>query len=630
MITRDTINLDPLWQQKYQDMISSAKGATSKLKPGQRVFIATGCAEPVELVQAMVNRASELVNMEIIHLLTKGKAPYANPELADCFRVNSFFIGHNVRQQIQQGQGDYTPIMLSDLPRLFNSGRMPIDTALIQVTPPDQHGRVSLGISVDIVKSAAENASLVIALVNDQMPFTYGDSLLDINDLDILVPTSTPLLERASKPVHPATDNIARHIAALIEDGSTIQFGMGRIPGIGRIPPAVMAYLQDKHDLGIHTEIITDSVINLLESGAITGKNKTIDRGKIVASFCMGTKRLYDLVDQNPLFCFKPSDYVNDPYIISRNEKMVSINMAMAIDLSGQVCTDSAGEKFYSGIGGQIDFNRGAARSKDGKPIVVLSALDSHGRSRIVTHLRPGSGVGITRGDVHYVVTEEGVAYLHGKTVQERALALISIAHPDFREKLFEEAIATNLIRPEHAEMAGGFVVRSSGKQKFITLNDGTEISLRPIKPTDEQGVKNLVYSLSQESLYNRFMTHTKQFGAKQILDFIYVDHRKNVAIVVTIPEAHGEDIIGIGRYFLDERSNRAEVAFMVRDEWQHRGIGRILFNRLVTIAKQSGIAGFTAEVLRDNHKMQNLFNYSGFKVVQHLKDDVYDFRLDF
>jgi len=630
MITRDTINLDPLWQQKYQDMISSAKGATSKLKPGQRVFIATGCAEPVELVQAMVNRASELVNMEIIHLLTKGKAPYANPELADCFRVNSFFIGHNVRQQIQKGQGDYTPIMLSDLPRLFNSGRMPIDTALIQVTPPDQHGRVSLGISVDIVKSAAENASLVIALVNDQMPFTYGDSLLDINDLDILVPTSTPLLERASKPVHPATDNIARHIAALIEDGSTIQFGMGRIPGIGRIPPAVMAYLQDKHDLGIHTEIITDSVIDLLESGAITGKNKTIDRGKIVASFCMGTKRLYDLVDQNPLFCFKPSDYVNDPYIISRNEKMVSINMAMAIDLSGQVCTDSAGEKFYSGIGGQIDFNRGAARSKDGKPIVVLSALDSHGRSRIVTHLRPGSGVGITRGDVHYVVTEEGVAYLHGKTVQERALALISIAHPDFREKLFEEAIATNLIRPEHAEMAGGFVVRSSGKQKFITLNDGTEISLRPIKPTDEQGVKNLVYSLSQESLYNRFMTHTKQFGTKQILDFIYVDHRKNVAIVVTIPEAHGEDIIGIGRYFLDERSNRAEVAFMVRDEWQHRGIGRILFNRLVTIAKQSGIAGFTAEVLRDNHKMQNLFNYSGFKVVQHLKDDVYDFRLDF
>ncbi|NOX25393.1 MAG: GNAT family N-acetyltransferase [Deltaproteobacteria bacterium] len=625
-----TINFDPLWQQKYKAMLSTAKEAATRLAAGQRVFIATGCAEPVALVQAMVNRAAELTDLEIIHLLTKGEAPYAAPELAECFRVNSFFIGHNVRSQIQVGQGDYTPIMLSELPGLFNSGRMPIDIALIQVTPPDQHGRVSLGISVDIVKSAAENASLVIALVNDKMPFTFGDSLLDINDLDILVPTSTPLLERASKPIHPATATIARHIAALIEDGSTIQFGMGRVPGIGRIPPAVMTCLKDKHDLGIHTEMLTDSVIDLLESGAVTGKNKTIDRGRVVASFCMGSKRLYDLVNQNPLFCFKPSDYVNDPYIISRNEKMVAINMAMAIDLTGQVCVDSAGEKFYSGMGGQIDFNRGAARSKDGKPIIVCPALDNKGLSRIVTRLRPGSGVGITRGDVHYVVTEHGVAYLHGKTVQERALALISIANPDCREDLFKEAIAANLIRHEYAGVEGSFVVRAAGKQKLITLDDGTQVTLRPIKPTDEQGIKNLVYTLSQESLYYRFMTHTKQFGAKQILDFIYVDHRKNVAVVITVPEGHDEDIIGIGRYFLDERSNRAEVAFMVRDEWQHRGIGSILFNRLVTIAKQSGIAGFTAEVLRDNRKMQNIFNRSGFKVVQLLEDDVYSFSLDF
>ncbi len=629
-MTEYTIKSDQAWQQKYQALISTAEEAASRLSPGQRVFIATGCAEPVELVQAMVNRAHELTDLEIIHLLTKGQAPYAAPELADCFRVNSFFIGHNVRNQIQEGQGDYTPIMLSDLPRLFNSGRMPIDTAFIQVTPPDEHGRVSLGISVDIVKSAAENASLVIALVNDQMPFTFGDTMLDINDIDILVPGSTPLLERASKPVHPDTDIIARHIAALIDDGSTIQFGMGRIPGVGRIPPAIMTYLKDKHDLGIHTEMLTDSVIDLIESGAVTGNKKNIDRGKIVASFCMGTKRLYDLVNRNPLFCFKPSDYVNDPYIISRNDKMVSINMGMAIDLTGQVCSDSAGEKFYSGIGGQIDFNRGAARSKNGKPIIVFTAIDSHGRSRIVTHLRPGSGVGITRGDVHYVVTEHGVAYLHGKTVQERALALISIASPNFRESLFKEAIAANLIRHEHAEVEGDFVVRSASKLKLITLANGTQINLRPIRPTDEQGVKNLVYALSQESLYYRFMTHTKQFDAKQILDFIYVDHRKNVAIVITIPEAHGEDIIGIGRYFLDERSNRAEVAFMVRDEWQHKGIGSILFKRLVTIAKQSGIAGFTAEVLRDNHKMQNIFNRSGFKVVQQLEDDIYFFSMDF
>lgn len=630
MTDRQQIEFDPDWRQRYRAMTVTAKEAVARLQPGQRVFIGTGCAEPVELVQALVERANELSDLEIIHLLTKGEAPYAVPELANCFRVNSFFIGHNVRGQIQQGQGDYTPIMLSDLPRLFNSGRMPIDAALIQVTPPDRHGRVNLGISVDIVKSAAENASLVIALVNEKMPFTFGDSMLDINDLDILVPTNTPLLERPSKPTHAATDIIARHIAALIEDGSTIQFGMGRIPGVGRIPQAVMNFLKDKHDLGIHTEMLSDSVIALLQSGAVTGRNKCIDRGKIVVSFCMGTQKLYDLVDRNPAFCFKPSDYVNDPYIISRNEKMVSINMAMEIDLTGQVCTDSAGEKFYSGIGGQIDFNRGAARSKDGKPIIVISALDEHKHSRILTRLSPGAGVGITRADVHYVVTEYGVAYLHGKTVQDRALALISIAHPDFREQLFREAIEANLIRREHADVEGGFVITSTGKQKTITLDDGVQITLRPVKPTDEQGIKNLVYALSQETLYYRFMTHSKRFGAKQILDFVYVDHRKNVAIVATVPEVQGEEIVGAGRYFLDERSNRAEIAFVVRDEWQGRGIGSMLFNYLVTIARQSGIAGFTAEVLRDNLKMQNILNKSGLKVTQHLEDDIYCFTLDF
>jgi len=319
MADKRQIEFDPDWQERYRSMTATAKEAVARLEPGQRVFIGTGCAEPEELVQALVERANELSDLEIIHLLTKGEARYTAPELANCFRVNSFFIGQNVRGSIQQGQGDYTPIMLSDLPRLFNSGRMPIDAALIQVTPPDRHGRVNLGVSVDIVKSAAENASLVIALVNKQMPFTFGDNLLDINDLDILVPADTPLLQRASKPIHAATDIIAQHIAALIEDGSTIQFGMGRIPGVGRIPQAVMNFLRDKHDLGIHTEMLSDSIIDLLQSGAVTGRNKNIDRGKIVVSFCMGTQKLYDLVDQNPAFCFKPSDYVNDPYIISRN-----------------------------------------------------------------------------------------------------------------------------------------------------------------------------------------------------------------------------------------------------------------------------------------------------------------------
>lgn len=624
-----TMTFDPDWRATYADMIVDAREAVTSLRDGQRVFIGTGCSEPVELVRAMTARAGELSGVEIIHLLTKGDAPYADAKLAGAFRVNSFFIGHNVRERIQEGLGDYTPVLLSDIPRLFDSGRIPIDVALIQVAPPDDRGRVNLGISVDIVRSAIANASFVIAAVNEAMPRTYGETLVDVHDLDLLVPTTEPLIERPSKPVHENTRKIAAHIAALIDDGDTLQFGMGRIPGIGRIPPAVMDFLQDKRDLGIHTEVITDSIIELVESGAVTGRRKTLDRGRITASFCMGTRRLYDYIDNNPLFSFKPSDYVNDPFIISRQEHMVSINMAMEIDLTGQVCTDSAGEKFYSGIGGQTDFNRGAARSRGGKPIIVLSALDEHRKtSRIVTRLSTGAGVVITRGDVHYVVTEHGVAYLHGKSVQERALALISIAHPDFREQLFREAIEAKLIRREHAEVAGGFVVAQVSRS--VVLANGEEITIRPIRPTDEQGIKDLVFALSQETLYNRFMTHSQRFETRQILDFVYIDHRKNVAFVAVVPEAHGEDIVGVGRYYLDERTNRAEVAFVVRDDWQGRGIGKILFKQLETTARQSGIAGFTAEVLRDNRKMQAVFNNCGLKVSSVLEDDVYFFRMDF
>lgn len=627
----DNTFFDPNWQQTYRSMITTAKSAVRSFRPGQRIFIGTGCAEPHELVQALTDRAHELLDVEIIHLLTKGEAPYAAKQFADHFRVNSFFIGHNVRDQIQEGFGDYTPVHLSDIPGLFNSGRMPIDVALIQVSPPDLRGRVSLGISVDIVKSAAENASQVIALVNEQMPYTYGDSLLNINDLDVLVPTNAPLLERVSNPPHPATDTIARHIAALIQDGDTLQFGMGRIPGIGRIPPAVMNHLFDKRDLGLHTEMITDSIIKLVEAGVLTGRKKTLDRGKLVTSFCMGTRKLYDLVDRNPLFSFRPTEYVNDPAVICRMERMVAINMGMEIDLSGQVCTDSVGEKFYSGIGGQIDFSRGAARAPGGKAIILIAALDEQSQtSRIVARLSPGAGVGITRGDVHYVVSEFGVAYLHGRTVQERALALISIAHPEFRDQLFQEAIDAKLIRGEHAHVQAGFVVAAGERKKSVVLVGGVEACLRPILPTDEQGIKDLVYSLSQETLYHRFMTRTKQFGTKQILDFVYVDHRSNVALVVTISEAHGDDVIAVGRYFLDEKTNRAEVAFLVRDDWQGRGIGKLLFEALVVIAKQSGIAGFTAEVLRENRKMQAVFNRCGLAVSSHLDDDVYSFQMDF
>jgi len=623
---------DQDWQQKYEDMISTPTRALSHVQSGQRVFIGTGCAEPVELVAAMTKRAGELADVELVQLITKGKAPYADKRLSECFTINAFYIGSNVRDMIQEGMGDYTPILMSDVPGLINSGMLPLDVVLIQVTPPDQRGKVSLGISVDIVRSAADNGSLVIAEVNPNMPWTHGNSLLDIYDLDILVPVDEPIIERESHSLHPVSEKIAREVASLIPNGSTLEFGLGRIPGVGRVPQAVMNFLHEKKDLGIHTEMISDSIIDLIESGAVNGSRKTVDRGKVTTSFCMGSKKLYDYIDDNPLFCFRPTEYVNNAAVIGKQKRMVSINMALEIDLTGQVCSDSVGGRFYSGIGGQVDFNRGASYSEHGRAIITMPSTNRDGtRSRIVTTLQPGSGVVITRGTVHYIVTEYGIAYLHGKSIQERVMALISIAHPDFREQLFQEAVENKYLRPDLSGLGNRFLV--PGEEFMRTshlLKDGTQVSFRSIRPTDEPHMRDLLYDLSQETIYYRFMGQQQRFTHRQIQDFVYIDHRHDVAIVGTVPEAHGEDIIAVGRYYLNEQNNKAEVAFVIRDGWQNQGMGSFMFRHLITIAKRNGIAGFTAEVLRDNRRMQAIFNHSGYKVKSSIEEGVYSFVIDF
>lgn len=616
---------EPEWKDRYRDMIVTPEQAVAGLRPGQRVFVGTGCAEPLALVRALTLRSGELADVEIIHLLTMGEAPYADRELAACFMVNSFFIAENVRGHIQEGLGNYTPIMLSDIPRLFESGQLPLDAALIQVTPPDHRGRVSLGVSVDIVKSAAENASLVIAQVNPRMPWTKGDSMLDIHDLDILVPVDEPIIEIQPVPVTETTRRIGEFLAGLVENGSTIEFG------IGRIPHSLVEFLKRKRDLGIHTEMLSDSIVDLVKSGAVTGARKTLDRGKIVASFCMGTRRLYDHVHNNEMFSFQKTEYVNDPHIIGRQHKMVAINTALEIDLTGQVCADSLGTQFYSGIGGQVDFNRGAARSDGGKAIIAIPSTAKGGKvSRITSRLSPGSGVVTTRGDVHYVVTEFGVAYLHGKNIQERAIALISIAHPDFRELLFREALEAKYIRQDMAEVEDRLVFASPEIKTSMLLDDGTKIDFRAVQPSDEPAMRDLLYTLSQQTLYYRFMKKVQKFPHLQIRDFVYIDHRKDVAIAGTLPEAFGEEIIAVGRYYLDEKTNRAEVAFVIRDDWQNRHIGSFLFRHLVNLAKRSGISGFTAEVLRDNRRMLSIFNNCGYQVKSELNDDLYSVKIDF
>jgi 4-hydroxybutyrate CoA-transferase len=421
------------WESEYTRKLKTPDEALRCVESGMRVYIQPGCAEPETLVEALMRRGPMVRDVEIVHMMTMGCAPYVAPEMEGHFRHNAVFIGANVRDAINCGRADYTPIYLSEIEGLFESGAMPIDVALIEVSPPDPHGFCSFGIGVDTTLTAAKCARIVVAQVNDFMPRTYGDSFIHVNDIDVVVDSSRPLCALKKPAVTGLHVAIARNVAGLIDDGAVIQ------TGIGGIPDAVLPFLSDRKDLGVHSELVSDGVIPLIETGVITGARKNYKPRKIILGFALGSKNLFEFVDNNPIFEFHPTSYTNDPALIARNDNMVAINSALEIDLTGQVCSDSVGTQFYSGIGGQVDFLRGASRAKGGKAIIAISSTAKQGRiSRIVPMLSPGAGVVTSRGLVRYVVTEYGVAYLHGKTIRQRAQALIEIAHPDFREELYE------------------------------------------------------------------------------------------------------------------------------------------------------------------------------------------------
>jgi 4-hydroxybutyrate CoA-transferase len=436
------------WQEQYRRKTVNPQEAMRCIQSGMRVYIHPGCAEPEALAEALMARGPFVKNVEIVHLLTLGQADYIAPQMEGHFRHNAMFIGGNVRQAVNEGRADYTPVFLSQIEALFESGQMPIDVALIQVSPPDAHGFCSFGVGVDTTLTAARQAKFVVAQVNDQMPRTYGDSFIHVSDIDSIVETSRPLCELKPIEITSVHHAIGRNVASLIEDGATLQLG------IGGIPDAVLLELSGHKDLGIHTEMLSDSVIPLIDSGVINGSRKAIHRGKIVTGFVLGTKNLFNFVNNNPAFEFHPNAYTNDPYVISENHKMVAVNSALQVDITGQVCADSIGTFFYSGIGGQVDFIRGASRCRGGKPIIAIPATAKNGNlSRIVPMLDPGAGVVTSRGSVHYVVTEYGVAYLHGRTIRQRAEALIEIAHPKFRDELYAYCEKTRwLQRPTLAE----------------------------------------------------------------------------------------------------------------------------------------------------------------------------------
>jgi 4-hydroxybutyrate CoA-transferase len=412
----------------------SAEEAVSVVKSGDRVFIHSVAAAPQRLVDALTARAGELRVVEIVSLHTEGRAPYAAPEHAKSFRVNALFVGANVRKAVDEGRADYMPVFLSDIPKLFRTGVMPLDVALVHVSPPDLHGFCSLGVSVDVTRAAVQTARTVIAQVNPRMPRTHGDGLIHVDAIDYLVEVDEPIHELPEHELTDAERAIGRHCAELVEDGSTLQLG------IGAIPQATFASLGDHQRLGIHTEMLSDGVVDLVEKGVITGEAKRIHPGKIVAGFALGTRRLYDFLHDNPLVAMLDVAYVNDTAEIRKNPKVTAINSAIEVDLTGQVCADSIGDRQYSGVGGQMDFIRGAALSEGGKPIIALPSVTSSGESRIVSYLRPGAGVVSTRAHVHFVVTEHGIADLFGKNLRQRAAALIAIAHPSHRDALAAEA----------------------------------------------------------------------------------------------------------------------------------------------------------------------------------------------
>jgi acyl-CoA hydrolase len=434
------------WLHEYRAKRTTAEEAVSRVRSGDTVYIHPGCANPETLVHALLRRAPELQNVEIVHMLTLGCTDFARPEYEGHFRANALFIGGGVRPAVQAGRADYTPIFLHEIEDLFSSGEKPLDVVLLQVSPPDKGGCMSLGVGVDCTLTAARHARFVIAEVNPRMPRTFGDTFLHIDEIDAIVETDHELPELPAEPATGVQRRIAENVAKLIPDGATLQMG------IGAIPDAVLGCLQSHRDLGMHTEMFSDGVIPLIESGVMNGARKSLHPSKLVAGFTLGTRRVFDFLHDNPLFEFHPIRYVNDPFRIAQNDHMIAINSALQVDLTGQVCADSIGTRPYSGFGGQVDFMRGAARSRGGRPVIALPSLAKEGKiSRIVPTLDPGAGVVTSRADVHYVVTEHGTAYLHGRTLRQRAEALIAIADPAFRDELWDFAVRAHYLEPRQA-----------------------------------------------------------------------------------------------------------------------------------------------------------------------------------
>jgi len=596
---------------------------------GDRIFIGTACGEPQYLVGALIeyveSHPKALFDSEVLHVWTLGVAPYTDEKFKHNFRHNSFFIGTNTRDAVNKGLADYSPIFLSEIPDLFHRRVVPVDVALIQTSLPDNHGYMSLGVSVDIVKAATETAPLVIAQVNSHMPRVHGDGFIHIEDVDFLIPYYEPILEYQAAAETEIAQKIGKYVARLIQDGDTIQVGYGSIPN------AILSNLYEEKHLGVHTELLSDGIVELMKKGVIDNTKKSINRGKTIATFCMGEKATYEYLHDNPAIEFRTVDYTNNPLIIARHDNMTAINSALEIDLTGQATAESIGKIFYSGIGGQADFMRGSVLARNGKTILALQSTAENGTvSRIVPYLKEGAGVTLNRGDIHYVLTEYGIAYLHGKNIRERAMELIAIAHPKFRSLLIQDAKKLNLIYKDQAFIPGKRGEYPEALETFRTTKTGFEIFLRPVKISDEPLLKDFFYSLSDQSLYRRFISMRTDMPHERLQEFVIINYTKEMVILAVITHEETEEVIGVGQYGINEGTHTAEVALVVRDDYQGQGIGTELLTYLSQLAMRQGLLGFTAEVLFENQPMLHLFEKMGFDIERRSSSGVYELKLAF
>ena len=592
------------WQHDYASKVVDAQEAVSKIMRGSRVFIGTGCGEPQHLIRAMV-KDEQLQDIMVYQMLSSTLSQFVDDEsFIRRFSLKLFFISQSMRKAAFEGKIDYIPEYLSQIPRLFASHRIGLEAALVQVSPPDKFGYCSLGVSVDITRSAVEHSPVVIAQVNPRMPRTWGDSFVHVDDIDWLVPCEEPLVEALPRiKDNEVSRRIGLYVSQLVDDGATLQIGFGNLPN------AILKYLDGKKDLGIHTQLITDGLLPLFEKNVITNKKKTLLPGRVVTSLCMGSEKIYRYVDNNPAFYFRSSEFVNDPTVIARNDNLISISSALEVDLTGQVCSDSMGYLFYSGIGDQVDFLRGSSMSKGGFSIIALPSTAQNGAvSRIVSHLSEGAGVATTRGDVNFVITEYGIAELKGKGIYQRVMELAQIAHPKFREELIDVAKKRHYIFADQLPPTTEDLLFLEGYKYTLKLKDGKAVEFRPLLPSDEFAYRNFFYSLQEKTIYMRYFYKMRTFSHEVVQkQWSSVDYRKNMSILGLVQKGGHKEIMAIGSYAQDSDS-RAEVAFVVREDFQNKGIASYLIEILEKIAKENHYSSFCATVLRQNSAMISVF----------------------